>query len=230
MATTPGCCTCQRSTTCAGVLPCAGGDLAITTGSDTSAARPSGRIGGEGEAVPAAGRQHRRLVEIGVVLALVGDERLARQRHRLVEQRDREVGDADMAGEPGALALGTAPRSLPRSGMAALGQWIRRRSTASSREPPQARLRRALEIAGGEIVRPDLGGDEDLVARHAAGAEPGADRLLVAVHRGRVDVAVAGLERPSHRLGALLVPQGARCRGRWPGWRRRWRGREGRWS
>jgi hypothetical protein len=78
-------------------------------------------------------------------------------------------------------------------------------------QPLQARLRRALEIAGGEILGPHLGGDEHLVARHAARPEAGADRLLVVVHRGGVDVAIARFERRADRLGALLAGEPPRA-------------------
>ena len=50
-----------------------------------------------------------RLVEIGMVFDLVGDDRLGRQPHRLGERGDREVRDADMARQ--AAALGVAERA-----------------------------------------------------------------------------------------------------------------------
>lgn len=45
------------------------------------------------------------------------------------------------------------------------------------------------------VVVEELGGEPDLVARHARRLDAGADLGLVAVGRGRVDVAVTGLER-----------------------------------
>src|SRR5262249_27166225 len=55
--------------------------------------------------------------------------------------------------------------------------------------------RRALEVARSQIARPDLGDEEDIVARHARGAQPLADRFLVAIQRGGVDMAVAEPDR-----------------------------------
>jgi hypothetical protein len=52
----------------------------------------------------------------------------------------------------------------------------------------------------------ELRGDEDLLARDAAGADGGAHRGLVPVALRRVDVAVAGFERRADRslaVGAL---------------------------
>ena len=49
----------------------------------------------------------------------------------------------------------------------------------------------------------ELRGHEHLVAGHAAGAKRRADARLVAVVLRRVDVAVAGLERPAHGVLGL---------------------------
>ena len=51
---------------------------------------------------------------------------------------------------------------------------------------------------------PDLGLEEDLVAGQAGGGERTADAGLVAVHRGGVDVAVAGLQRDPNGRNELL--------------------------
>ena len=47
-----------------------------------------------------------------MVLDLVDDDRLARQAHRLVEQRDREVGYADVARQAAALRVSQRPQAL----------------------------------------------------------------------------------------------------------------------
>ena len=67
-------------------------------------------------------------------------------------------------------------------------------------QPLQAALRLHLGVlrAGMELRR-----DEDLLARDAAVAQGPADALLVAVGLRRVDVAVAELERPPHRVLGL---------------------------
>ena len=69
-------------------------------------------------------------------------------------------------------------------------------------EPAQALL-----CFGLRILRPwiELGRDEDLLARQAAGAQGLADGLFVAVGLRRVDVTVAELERPAHRFLGLLA-------------------------
>ena len=57
-------------------------------------------IGGHDQAVAAAGGQHLVLLEIGVHLDLVGDQRLRAQTRGLVEQRHGEVRHADVARQP----------------------------------------------------------------------------------------------------------------------------------
>ena len=154
-----------------------------------------------------AGGAHPALVQVGVVLALIHHERLAREPHRLLDQPREKLETPIWRVRPCRLASLSAPKVSP-SGMSALGQWIRRRSTCREPETPQARLGRAAEIGGPEVAVPDLGGDENLVTRQAGALHARADRLLVAVHRGRVDMPIARLDRPLHRLGASLVPQG----------------------
>ncbi len=56
-------------------------------------------------------------------------------------------------------------------------------------------------------ARVELGRDEDVLARKAALAQGTAHAAFVAVDLGRVDVAVAGLQRPAHRV-LTLAPVG----------------------
>jgi hypothetical protein len=87
-----------------------------------------------------------------------------------------------------------------------LGQCSSSRSTCVDLQALEAALDRALQVAVGEVVDPDLGGQEDLVARHAGGRQGRADVLLVAIGLGGVDVAVAQLQRPfDQRLGGAVV-------------------------
>ena len=58
---------------------------------------------GERHPVPAQRRDHLGLVEIGMALDLVGDERLRGGADRLFQELHGEIGDADVARE--ALAL-----------------------------------------------------------------------------------------------------------------------------
>jgi hypothetical protein len=64
----------------------------------------------------------------------------------------------------------------------------------------EAQLRQAflggpLEFARRQVVLPDLGGDEDVVAPDPAGAQTFPDLALIAVHLGGVDVAVSEPQR-----------------------------------
>jgi hypothetical protein len=67
-------------------------------------------------------------------------------------------------------------------------------------EPPEAALDLGDRILAAGI---ELRGEEDLLAGQAAPAQRLPDALLVAVRLRRVDVAIAELERPPHRVDAL---------------------------
>ena len=62
-------------------------------------------------------------------------------------------------------------------------------------EPLERRLERTPGVALAGVLDPELGGDEQLVARDAAGGDGAADGLLVLVGGGGVQRAVAGGER-----------------------------------
>ena len=67
-------------------------------------------------------------------------------------------------------------------------------------QPPQA----LVELPRGACMRgQQLGRHEHLLARQATPSESGAHALLVAIHRGGVDVAVPRLQRPLHGLLGL---------------------------
>src|SRR3954454_9687632 len=53
-------------------------------------------IGGKRDTMLAAGRQDVRLIEPGMIVALMGDERLSLEEERLFKQCDRKVRDADV--------------------------------------------------------------------------------------------------------------------------------------
>ena len=79
----------------------------------------------------------------------------------------------------------------------------------------EAQLRQAflggpLEFARRQVVLPDLGGDEDVVAPDPAGAQTLPDLALIAIHLGGVDVAVSEPPR-------LLDPPGAEPTAQIPG-------------
>ena len=81
-------------------------------------------------------------------------------------------------------------------------------------EPVTALLEGAQRLVVAVRVVVQLGGDEDLVARQAGLGDRRADARLVAVHRGGVDVPVAGLEARSTASAGLsaAVPGTRRSR------------------
>ena len=79
------------------------------------------------------------------------------------------------------------------------GQCTRYRSTWSTPSRAQALLGLGDRVLAARV---ELGGDEHLVARHAAVPQRLADARLVAVGLGGVDVPVPELERPAHGVHA----------------------------
>src|SRR6185437_16714863 len=94
-----------------------------------------------------------------------------------------------------------------------LPQLRRARAAGRPVDQPQVHLVGAegLEARVERLARPpgpprrQLGGDEDVLARHPAVGDGPADLALVLVYRGRVDVPVADLERGADRLVGLLT-------------------------
>ena len=82
-------------------------------------------------------------------------------------------------------------------------------------EALQAFVDRTLEIAGRQPAEPDLGGQEDLIARQAGSAQAGTDLALVAVHLRRIEVAIAEMQRGFDQFDAqiLLERHGAEADG-----------------
>ena len=83
-------------------------------------------------------------------------------------------------------------------------------------EPGEASVERAQRGVVAVVVIPQLGRDEHLVARHAAGPDRGADIGLVAVDPRGVDVAVAELQRggdgvAGRRAGELFLDRDSRA-------------------
>jgi hypothetical protein len=71
-------------------------------------------------------------------------------------------------------------------------------------EALKRRLERATGVVpGGAVLDPELGGDEQLVTRDAAGGDGSTEGLLVLVGGCGVDVAVADLE--TARLGSYRL-------------------------
>ena len=102
-----------------------------------------------------------------------------------------EVADADLARQPRLASLDEgAPDVLVRRAVAGpVDQPQVDVVGAEHLEAPAQRLQRLAGPVGWE-----LGGEEDVVARHSAVRQRATDLSLVAVHRGGVEVPVAGLE------------------------------------
>jgi hypothetical protein len=155
-------------------------------------------VGLEHHVQPAALLQQRAAVLERRELDLVDVRRDARPLDRPGQQAGAPVADADRARQ--AVLVGALERRPLLPGLAG-GPVDEVEVDPVEVEQAQAVLERPAGVAGaGE----QLGGDEHLFARDAAGGERAADRLLVAVELGRVDVPVAGLERPAH--GVLGLP------------------------
>lgn len=84
----------------------------------------------------------------------------------------------------------------------------------------QAQALQALAQAGkhpatAEVLGPHLGGDEQLITRHAAVGNGLADLGLVAVNLRRVDMPVAQLQTGTHRVDGdlILETEGAEAEG-----------------
>jgi hypothetical protein len=71
----------------------------------------------------------------------------------------------------------------------------------------QRGLRLPAHPAGVELLHPQLGRDEDLVAGHAGVGETAADLALVPVGPRRVEVAVAEHEGVANRLDAVVAAE-----------------------
>ena len=69
-------------------------------------------------------------------------------------------------------------------------------------QPHQAIARRALELARGEMARPDFRGHEHVVALGARGAKAFANLALVFVELRGIDVAIAEPQRLLDDAGA----------------------------
>ena len=88
--------------------------------------------------------------------------------------------------------------------MVGSGQWMRNRSHPLHPQLRQALVRRAEGVVTTVERVVQLARDEHLVASEAGCREGVADTLLVPVHLGGVDVAVADVEGGQHRVARLL--------------------------
>jgi hypothetical protein len=87
------------------------------------------------------------------------------------------------------------------------GQWISVRSTLIGAQLREAVFQARHQLILGVVVRPDLGGDEEVVARHAAFGNRLAHFGFVAVDLRGVDHAVAHVQAVLHRVDDHLALQ-----------------------
>ena len=164
-------------------------------------------VGLDGDAVSPAEVDQRGLGEERVQLELVDHRRHVRRRQQLAQVRLHVVADAD--------------RACPALGVDRLQRAPAPRPSFEHGPVDEVQVD-VLEADGGEapLERPpcgvvavvpvaQLGGDEDFAAGDAGGAQCRADVPLVAVDVRRVDVPVAQLERPTHRILCLVAGPGA---------------------
>src|SRR4029079_2142830 len=113
-----------------------------------------------------------------------------RRGYRLVEQRNREVRDADVARQAAALGVTQRPHSLRNP-----HRWIGPMNECQVEDVDfkalKAFLERALQVAIADHLRTHLGRDPDFRALDPGGAQAFANFRLVAVTLCGVDMAEA---------------------------------------
>src|SRR5581483_8628123 len=151
------------------------------------------------------------LVQIRMVLDLVADQPLRAGLHRLPDQRHREIGNADVACQPHLLGVGERAERLGQRHLR-IGPVQQQQIDMGLAQPHQALLGRALQVMRSEMIGPDLGGEEDVVALHAGCTHPVPDLALVLIDLRGVEMAIAEFQRLLHkaRTGASAQLPGAK--------------------
>src|SRR5215468_2549863 len=164
-------------------------------------------IGGDGQAVAADRAEDLGLIEVGMHFELLVDQRLLGEPRRLVEQRDVEVGDADMLRL--ALALDLVEERDRLAERHARARPVDQQEI-DPRHPEllEALVNRALEVDGAELVPPDLRREEHVLALDPGGAQALSHFALIAVHLRGVEMAPARLERGADDVDAQRLFQG----------------------
>src|SRR5439155_24630625 len=114
-----------------------------------------------------------------------------------------EVGYADMACQAAPPRVAERAHAL-RQGNGGIGPMQKKEVEAVDPEPLQTLLDRPLQRSVGYTLRLDLRGDEDVLARHAGGANSVADRSLIGIALRRIDVAEPEAQCLRHDPGADL--------------------------
>ena len=131
-------------------------------------------------------------------------ERLGRRACRFVEHGDVEIRHPDIFREPGLFDLAQRADRLRQRNLR-VGPVDQQQIDPRQTEPLQAFIDRALEIARRQAVEPDFGGDEDLFALDAGGAQAVAHLALVAIHLRGVEMPVAQMQRRLDHFDAQIL-------------------------
>ena len=170
-------------------------------------------VRGDGDALLFQVGGQRAALQVGRQFDLVGgDFAFADHGDGLLGQRDVEIRDADPARQ--SLRLGVGQR---RHEFGQCDTVVRRRPVDQGQvDLVDAQLGQAVaqtwqQGVAAIIGGPDLGGDEDVVARHSALDDGLADFGLVAVDLGGVDGAIAQFEGAADRVDDGLAGQAERA-------------------
>src|SRR5690606_4308699 len=157
--------------------------------------------------MPPASGENLRLVQIGVILALVHDDRLVGKGDRLIEHARGEVRHPDVPCKPASFRIVEgADRLRKRYGL--VRPMNEQQIELIEAELPEAPLRRAWKRAVGAVLPPDFGGDPYVISRNTTGPQTFADLCLVLVHGSRIDVAVPARERRRYSTDAFVALEG----------------------
>ncbi len=159
------------------------------------------RMTGHQQTVTSAGSKQLILPQIGVIIDLVGDQRLGAQMNGLVEQRQGEIGNADMARQTLALGLGQRAQRFSQW-HARLRPMNQQQVNMVEAQSLEAGFDRAGKVSLTCIFFRHFGGDEQLIAIDAGCADALADPLLGAIFARRVNVAIAAATRPAALSGS----------------------------
>ncbi|MCY1441107.1 hypothetical protein D9M71_574100 [compost metagenome] len=157
------------------------------------------------------------VLQVRVQLDLVGgDGVFADHLDGLAQQVDGEVGHADLPGQALFLSFGQGAHEFA-DGHCALGRWPVDQGQVQvvAAQLAQAVLEAGDQLVGGQVVRPDLAGDKQLVTVDAAGGHGLADFGFVTVDLRGVDGAVTEFQGGGHRIDHHLVleAEGAEAEG-----------------
>jgi hypothetical protein len=123
-------------------------------------------------------------------LDLVAHQRFRGEAHRLLDQRNREVGHPDVAGVPASLDVAQGPQRLGERNLR-VRPVQEQQINLGQPQPRQAALSGTFQLERRKMRRPDLGGDENALAPDPRRPQTVAHLAFVVVHLRSIDMAVA---------------------------------------